>query len=89
MTHETDTELDQRTRDELQPPCEVRAHRCGQPDRECELPADWIDRYRCACPTPANMLTCEGHHNLLPILVQDHICAVCCHPPILLGGERI
>jgi hypothetical protein len=42
-----------------------------------------------ATDTELDQRTRDGHHNLLPILVQDHICAICCHPPILIGGERI
>lgn len=81
----TITVLDERTKEELQPPCEA----CRLPqDVACGKPAAWLARFRCpGCANAKRALTCDEH--LQALLTGQTCCARCDSPLDLLSSERI
>lgn len=76
----TVTELDERTKEELQPPCSWRRVRTATMERydHCSAAAVWVVRFKCSqCGTDGTNLACDYHMNRY--LVEPGFCSKVCH----------
>jgi hypothetical protein len=61
MTTATDTEIDEATKSELQPPCEAVTVLFGVTQIKCTSPATWVVRAACrACDVRVTKLLCQS-----------------------------
>ena len=83
MSTATLPDVDEQTRNDLQPPCEAR--------QECDRPAEWITRFAAACDhIPAVALCCTHHTQAVALAAHKPLmCAVCSVPVIVSGIERL